>query len=228
MPLKHGKSQKTISSNIGELVHSGKPQKQAIAIALETARKRRDLGGQTVESTTTTTGIPLAKTAEFAKLTELPPTPPAQGPKIHSGPIHSPVAGRTDHLPIHVESGSYVIPADIISALGEGNTVAGFKVANTLFDKIPNMSGAPGSDSMIDGSPGGDAQLGLPSGKADGGAVSVPIVAAGGEYVISPQNVLKVGRGDLDHGHNILDSFVKRMRAKTIQTLRALPGPKKD
>ena len=44
--------------------------------------------------------------------------------KVHSGPIHSAVAGRTDHLPMHVASGSYVIPADIISAMGEGNTMS--------------------------------------------------------------------------------------------------------
>ena len=53
--------------------------------------------------------------------------------KIHVGPIHSNVAGRTDHLPINVPSGSYVIPADIISAMGEGNTMAGFKYANAVF-----------------------------------------------------------------------------------------------
>lgn len=175
MPLKPGTSQTTISHNIGEMIHAGHPQKQAIAAALNTARNsQKAAGGASGVSANT----------------------------IHVGPIHSPVAGRTDHLPMHVASGSYVIPADIVSALGEGNTMAGFRVVKSLFGEARAAE-----------------QSGIPP---------VPIVAAGGEYVLGPSQVVRLGDGSLDDGHKILDAFVLQMRSKTVKTLQNLPGPKKD
>ena len=47
MPLKPGKSKKTISANISEMIKHGHPKDQAIAAAMDTARKskkRRTLG----------------------------------------------------------------------------------------------------------------------------------------------------------------------------------------
>lgn len=168
MPLKSGKSQKTISQNISEMVHAGHPQQQAIAAALNQARQSRAEGGE------------------------------ADG-KTFVGPIHSLVAGRTDHLPMNVPSGSYVIPADIVSALGEGNTMAGFRILNEVF---------------------GEQQV--------GDQEPTEIIAAGGEYVVSPESVARIGGGNLENGHEILDDFVKKYRAQTVQTLKTLPGPRSD
>lgn len=143
--------------------------------------------------------------------------------KLHVGPIHSSVAGRTDHLPMHVPSGSYVIPADIISAMGEGNTMAGFKHMRRMFGGTPYGAG--------DGIYGqGDGPYGETVGKSAGGATeSVPIVAAGGEYVLSPHQVQHVaGAGDLERGQRVLDEWVKRMRKQTVKTLQKLPGPKNN
>ncbi|CAB4155396.1 hypothetical protein UFOVP1301_19 [uncultured Caudovirales phage] len=255
MPLKHGKSQKTISSNISEMVQAGHPHKQAIAAALNIARKTKAAGGGLYANIQAkrqriadgshermrkpgTEGAPTAQSFEDAARTAkargglgfTPMKPPQsqkalrapKATKIHVGPIHSPVAGRTDHLPMHVASGSYVIPADIISAMGEGNTMAGFRVAKNIFSQPFYGSGTPyGASGLPYGAP-------APH-KAEGGEVNtVPIVAAGGEYVIHPRDVVKIGSGSLDDGHKILDHFVLQMRKKTVKTLKNLPGPKKN
>jgi len=220
MPLAHGKSQKTISKNISEMTRAGHPHDQAVAAALNMARSGKAEGGPN-QFTETRTG-PLDYRKPDINIPQI--EYPMHAELTHKGPIHSPVAGRTDHLPTKLDSGSYVIPADIISSMGEGNTMAGFKIARRMFSGKPySQQKQPYS---LEGMP---YAQGKPYGaRASGGRAPVEVVVAGGEYVITPEEVTQLGGGDIDHGHEILDHFVTGYRKKTIETLKKLPGPKRD
>jgi hypothetical protein len=225
MPLIKTGTKASVGKNIATERAAGKPEKQAIAIALDVARRARDAGGPSQS-------LP-------------PPAPPAPiqqypHPKIHTGPIHSAVAGRTDHLPVEVPSGSYVIPADVISGMGEGNTNAGFKIMRRVFAGLPygtkgsqpygHRGGPYGTGSAPynrdPGKPYGEPLPGHAAGGKTGS--NVKVVVAGGEYTLTPEEVMKVGDGDMDLGHRVLDDFVKQYRKQTIKTLSKLPGPRRD
>lgn len=165
----------------------------------------------------------------------------------HVGAITMAVGGRTDHIPMNVLEGSYVLPADIVSGLGEGNTLAGTKLIENMFTSGPFGVGAkaPSFAPVTRPSLGEYGQMQNLFGtqdigqigsqkKADGGPVTsgkyrpVPIVAAGGEYVVHPDVVRKLGGGDMKKGHDYLDNFVVGVRKHLVKTLSKLPGPRRD
>src|ERR1700744_3631855 len=55
------------------------------------------------------------------------------GHPLHlGGLIDSATPGRTDQLRISVQPESHIIPADVVSGLGQGNTAAGAQMLNQL------------------------------------------------------------------------------------------------
>lgn len=120
------------------------------------------------------------------------------------GAISTASPGRADEEMISVEDGSYIIPADVVSSFGEGNTEAGAAALDHILYDDPQ-----------------------PAGFAAGGAPKhlVDIAAAGGEYVVPAAAVRRIGGGDINAGHRILDALVLHQREKTIRTLASLPGP---
>lgn len=126
----------------------------------------------------------------------------ATGGAVHVGPVMGATGGRADELPVSVPSGSFVVPADVVSSLGEGNTTAGMEKLQKQF----THSG---------------------TGRANGGSVPVPIKISDGEFVISPEDVAAFGGGDMAKGHKTLDAMMVKLRKDHIKTLAALPPPSK-
>lgn len=146
-----------------------------------------------------------------------------------SSPINSEVPGRTDQIPASVPTGSYVLPADVVSGLGEGNTLAGAAVISRMLKTGPWGIDQPnhrgGSSIPAPPAHGGSRRTHYAMGGQTGSTAK--IIVAGGEHILHPNDVARIGGGDLTRGHNILDTFVKKVRARTIQKLKKLPGPKK-
>lgn len=87
-----------------------------------------------------------------------------------TGGVRGKTGGREDALPVSVPAGAYVIPADVVGALGQGNTEAGMAALDRRFRAGGQVS--------------------------RGRAGAVPIVISDGEYVIAPEAVEAAGGPD--------------------------------
>ncbi len=197
MPLLPGHSQEVIHHNISEMIKAGHKKDQAVAAALHNADK-------------------FARGGKLGQMKPMKLRNRALHAPHHGGLFNSDVPGRTDKLHISVPHNSYIIPADVVSGLGEGNTMAGGKVLDGLFPHSALQKNSPATAKSVVGK------------FANGGKVPmVDIIVAGGEYHIHPEDVEKMGGGDMKAGHKKLDEFVKETRNKNVKETSNLPGPKK-
>jgi hypothetical protein len=91
----------------------------------------------------------------------------------HVGAIDTPTLGRADLDPMHVKPGSYVMPADIVSHMGQGNTAAGQEMLQKMF--LPLEAQARGGPQALMGA-------------------GAPYGGTGAPYGATPQR-LPIGKG---------------------------------
>lgn len=113
--------------------------------------------------------------------------PYAHGGLARSGLIQGPGGGQDDRVPMTIPADSYVIPADVVSGLGDGNPEEGAaRLHRAVGGRAPVMGG-----------------LSRPG---------VPVAVSPAEQVIPPDRVAALGGGNVDRGEKALDGFVRNVR----------------
>jgi hypothetical protein len=152
--------------------------------------------------------------------------PAINPPGVHL--INSSVAGRTDRIPMRTAPGSFVLPADVVSGLGQGNTNAGAKLwGQAISHSIGPMGIQNAMRSRAVRAPTAQISRGVTKGFAQGGDTDdlVPIVTAGGECLVDPEFVRELGQGDPELGKKTLSNSVLMVRKHVISHLQKLPRP---
>jgi hypothetical protein len=131
---------------------------------------------------------------------------PGEGVPIQEeGLVDSATPGRADLLHVRVRRGSYVIPADVVSGVGQGNTDAGVRILESRLSsgELPGL-----------------ARGGLAA------ADLVEVRLSGGEYVLNPETVEVLGQGHHEAGAKRLDGFIARVREHVMKKAATMPAPR--
>ena len=137
--------------------------------------------------------------------------------------------GRADTVKTTAPGGAYVLPADVVAGLGDGNSLAGARVWDEILRSgprgIPLERGARGMG------PPRAPSVGRGEGWLKGGGVHgqparpTPVALSHGEIVVAPEHVAMIGGGDIHKGHDKLDQFVLAVRRRYTKHLTQLKPP---
>ncbi len=212
MPLRSGSDQATISYNIHEMIASGHPHAQAVAAALHSAHPHRDDGGMVPSAPGPTPGLQPSIQNQTPQSQSLVQRFSAMSPE------------QLRELAPRL-SGQVAQIAQRILAQKQMSGGSQPQQPSQPQSAMPQF-GVPATAPPVQASfPGGAV------GYASGGAAThdedecVPILAAGGEFVISPDHVKILGQGDVRAGHKLLDSWVVGARKQIVRKMSGLRGP---
>lgn len=211
MPLEKTATKAGISQNIREMKTAGHSQAQSVAAAMRTAdNARHHLAGGGLS----TPSVPFYVRNEARGIADDSYHP--------NGVFTGGSGGRTDNIPRSVAADSFVMPADVVSGIGQGSTMAGAKIMDGILSSGPFGTRLPHSK------------------RADGGAAPgiSKVMVADGEYLVPRDKLVEIGRRmraagkskartDLAAGHEWARDFVERSRKHQKKFLATAPKPKR-
>src|ERR1700692_3895147 len=109
-------------------------------------------------------------------------------PYAHGGYIDGHSGGQDDDVPSLISEGGFVIPADVVAAIGGGNNAAGATSLKQFSSYLPRYQ------------------------EDNHGNRKVKAALSSGEYYFNPHEVTAIGKGNNVRGSKILDGFMKNVR----------------
>ncbi len=247
MPLKPGSSKDVISSNIKEMISHNHSKDQAVAASLHNAHKsrvHRADGGSIDEDSDTGPLYGNDGGRDDALDTSVPDSshiiPADTVAMLGDGNTNAGFDRLNNMFPN--SSGNDSGSSDNGSngkATGAGKIKASTGIKSPAAPKIKAMKMMQQPSLRIPHLPGMTKQPHPPSIKnimsgkssmAKGGIVEhnkkVKVALSSGEYRVHPEDVKNIaGKGDLEHGHKILDQWILHLRHLNIEKLKRLPPP---
>lgn len=142
-----------------------------------------------------------------------------------SGLIPGTTGGRADAVPMNLAPHSHVIPADVVSGWGQGNTSAGAANLQHALSTGPfglSLPRVPSRGPKLSSPPR------MPRMARGGAANGIRTMVSPGEVIVPPEDVHRIGSGDFDKGHDWIDRLIVHSRKQIIHHMRKLPGPVKE
>jgi len=146
-----------------------------------------------------------------------------------TGYLHGATAGRADALKGTALSDSYILPAEEIAGLGEGNSLMGARVINAMLGSGPHGIAQPhgraGHGPPRPPAPPREYQA-KGGGVQQGEQPTTKVALSHGEYSMTPEQVMQfTGRNDLKSAHRVMDLFTMELRKRHIKELKGLEPP---
>lgn len=158
-----------------------------------------------------------------------------------SGLLAGTTPGRADAVKTQAPPGAFVVPAEVVAGLGEGNTLSGARVIQGILDSGPHGipqarmghgRGPPRPPEMPRGLQ-GELKKGGPvtlfEAKARGGGQEdpgkTPVDLSHGEFIISPEHVKAWGGGDTEAGIRIWNKWTWQKHKEHLAKLKEYKGP---